>query len=220
LVQCGDDLSVLLGEGGNYQPPQAASFSLPSLSGGSNNTYGSEGGIFNQGIFDGTNVWTTFNDSDGVGIGWMYVIDPTTLDLIATYELDGDSVSNNQMGFDGRYIYVAYGRGGLGICVFDTVDLTFSTIGSGTQYYNCYYSSHLSKVVVSDTDTNVFTMPVGGGALTNIGNLQSITGDSELDISGFCDGEATDTLWASCSGAFTWNIKYGPGYANNGQVLL
>ena len=51
---------------------------------------------------------------------------------------------------------------------------------------------------------------MGGGALTLIGNANTITGGTAMTVEGFCDGPTND-LWASVSGSAEWNIVYTPG---------
>jgi YVTN family beta-propeller protein len=73
----------------------------------------------------------------------------------------------------------------------------------------------VTRILLADfavLGSNVFTMPRAGGALTTIGNVNSITGASvSTFVNGFCDGPVGDDLWANVGAGgtgLTWNIVY------------
>jgi hypothetical protein len=220
MVMVGAGSAIVTGAGYGLSLPEVTSFpSLPSTSGSAQNTFGSTDGDLGLAVFDGTNVWSAFNDGTN---GWIYAIDPSTL-AGTIYELPVQTSLGAQNGFDGRYVYIAATNGdGGGIVIWDTVDLTGTVVNTGTAYGNCWYSANQSKVFINDGDGNIYTMPPGGGSLTNVGNASTILGvGSGAGVNGFCDGPDGNDVWVNISSSGdNWNCVGIPGYPNTGQVLL
>lgn len=167
-----------------------------------------DGGEFGYPVFDGTSVWAPFESS--ADSPYLLQIDPVAQSVLNTYTLP--YVATGQTGFDGRYIYVPTASG---VTVFDTTGATVvGTFGSGA-VSACWYSANLGCVVTCDESPsgvdntfNIYTMPTGGGSLTNIGDTWTITGEDNQSVVGFCDGPTGD-LWASVQGSgFTYNIQF------------
>ena len=170
------------------------------------NSFGS-GGDMGCPVYDGSVVWAAVG-----GTTTMYAIDPSTLSAVGTYTLAANAMSVTglliapQTGFDGRYIYLAADAGG--VIVFDTTTNTSSVVGS-TPVVNCFYSNNMGEVYLDDTSQNIYTMPAGGGSLTNVGNKNTITGETILNSGGFGDGPG-GSVWASGNKAtgLTYMLEY------------
>lgn len=180
---------------------QVNQWNLPAGSYSTFNNLGAGLGTFGGAVWDGAIVWTPLMNTNEI-----YAVNPSTL-TGPSYTLAGTlpgTAAIYQIGFDGRFIYMAAAGGG--VIIFDTVAHTSSVVGA-TLVQNCYYSANLGAVVVDDSARNIYTMPAGSGSsgvLTPIGNKDTITGNTIIagggpgSISGFGDGP-NHTLWGSGS---------------------
>jgi hypothetical protein len=214
LTLCDDGIAMALGSGiagFSSSAPGVNTYTLPNsdLSGGADDSFSSP---FSFGIFDGTYVWSVVLSTDT-----LYRITPNPIGG-ATFTMP-DTVSNNdQIAFDGTYVYLSLDGGG--IYVFDVTTHTGTTHGS-TVTTHCWYSANLGKIVVADSSANIYTMPLGGGALTLIGNADTILSDSGSGVQGFCDGPGDHDLWATfANGTDRWNAVYTPDVASNKIVMV
>jgi hypothetical protein len=198
--------------GGDHSPaiPSASNFNLPSTPNNYNN-YPSYSGQLGFAIYDGTWIWAV-----NLGSANIFRLHPSTL-AETVYTLPASVGSGSeQLGFDGTYLYISTGSD---IIVWDVATATGTLVGASlTAPGPCYYSANLGLIVVADNDAtagaNIYTMPLGGGSLTLIGNATSITTNlNPVSAIGFCDGPAGNDLWASVadsSSGGTWNLVWRP----------
>lgn len=190
--------STVTTTGGNYAftAPTAYEWNIPGLTPDTAIQYSGSAELgFN--IYNGTYVF-----SNEVGTSTLFRILPSSL-ASTTYTLPTTTPSvPAQIGYDGSNLYIPASGGG--IIVWNIAGASGSTYGS-TVCTHCYYSTNFSLVLCSDSSGNTYTMPAGGGVLTNIGNLSTLSGTSQI-LSGFGDG-ASGYVWA------TGYVSYGSQWA-------
>jgi hypothetical protein len=201
LVLTASNKAVVIGGDHYGSTPSMANYTLPATPISYNNfAYSAP---FGHGVLVGGSVWTVL-----VGTTTLAELDPVGLNIIATYTLPA-AAAGYQIGYDGAYLYIA--AAGTGIIVWDIGSSSGAVFGSGT-YENAYYSANQSQVFTHDSSDNIYTMPAGGGSLTNVGNTLAITGVAGQNVNGFCDGPAGNDLWANCyNNPQAFNIVYTPG---------
>lgn len=213
LVSTGGSTGVILSESGSN--PSASYFNALPATSGAYNSFGSYSNHFTQGAFDGSSVWSPLNGSTT-----LLELNPSAVTVSAS-TMPAATAGNNQIGYDGSYLYIAANGGG--VIVWDIGGGSGSVVGS-TSFNHCYYSVNLGLVILADTSGNIYTMSSGGGSPTLIGNAVTITGTSgSAFIFGFCDGPSGD-LWATvvCPGDNNFNIQYTltPFGADSIQMIL
>ena len=199
-VSLGGSSAIVVGRD-NANHPAVQSLTLPSTSVNYNNFPGYTGTL-GYPVYDGTSVWVVLT-----GTANLFQIDPSTLSA-TVHTMPTTLSSPYQIATDGTYVYISADSGG--IIVWDIGGASGSVVGS-TVTEHCWYSANFGLVFTADTASgnNIYTMPTGGGSLTNIGNADTITGGTAMTVEGFCDGPTND-LWASVSGSAEWNIVYTP----------
>lgn len=137
----------------------------------------------------GATIWSPQAASTSI-----WAINASTL-AGSSFTMPGTANSTcQQIAYDGTYIYI--GTSGGGVVVWNPATNSGTLVGS-TVITVCYYSANLNLIVLSDAVGNIYTMPLGGGTLTNIGNLGTIVGGGTSPLCyGFCDGPS-GTLWAT-----------------------
>lgn len=204
--------AVVTGSDRSPNYPSAANYTLPNTAITYQN-YPAYTGSLGYAVFDGTWVWAAL-----IGSAIIFKIDPTTL-AETVYTLPA-ATNGSQAAFDGRYIYL---NTNTDIVIWDTVGLSGVLAGvSLTAGGACYYSANLNEIFVADNGSaggNVYTMPVGGGALTLIGNAGTVTADvNTMEVLGFCDGPRGNDVWASVTeavaGSDTYNMVWRPANPN------
>jgi len=215
FVRCGGTLAMVVGGDRTPNYPSVETLNLPSTAVNYNN-FTSYTGNLSSPHYDGSSVWANID-----GTTHIFQINPST--LIETVHTLPAVASGYQTGYDGTYIYLSTGSD---VIVWDVASATgtlagVSLAGAGP----IYYSANLGLVVVCENiagGTNFYTMRVGGGPLTLIGNANTITASVGINVYaiGMCDGPTTD-LWASVhdvSSSSTWNIVWKPPAVNTMKI--
>jgi hypothetical protein len=212
--------STIYAFGGNTNYPESWQWPMPAATLANLNTYTNGAPALGCPCEDGTNFW-----APQMGTTTLYEVPIATFgaNTFTPRTMAGAALTGGpQTGFDGRFFYLACAAGG--VIIFDTANPTSPgvVVNAATSVVNCYYSANLNKVVLDDTAGNIYTMApgAGGGALTNIGNANTITGEAVTN-EGFGDGPHAQ-LWASAHNpASTHNYLYSfPGVTGQPIRLL